>query len=153
MPGDSYGLSSLHRGGTGWRYRRGPSQGGTSPELSIFRDHGTRCVAADEPFLTNYPLSNFRGAYDCTRAGFDGISYEQGWYNLGFTDTLCHTHRMKYPVLLTLGTADIVCPPETIMSLYKRLDTDKMLFSMKDRGHGHQFEFVRHVMTWLQLYA
>ncbi|MBQ7319553.1 MAG: acetylxylan esterase [Clostridia bacterium] len=133
----------------------GTSQGGGTALLlgSIFRDHGTRCVCADEPFLTNYPMSTFRGAYDCIRAGFENTDEAQGWKNLGFVDTVCHAHRMEYPVLLTLGTADVVCPPETIQTLYDRLETDKMLFSMRGRGHGHQFEFVRHVSTYLELYA
>jgi cephalosporin-C deacetylase-like acetyl esterase len=98
-------------------------------------------------------MSSFRGAYDCIRAGFENTDETQGWKNLGFVDTVCHAHRMEYPVLLTLGTADVVCPPETIQTLYDRLETDKMLFSMRGRGHGHQFEFVRHVSTYLELYA
>ncbi len=133
----------------------GTSQGGGTALLlaSIFRDHGTMCVAADEPFLTNYPLSDFKGAYDVIQAGMARVNPEAGWNNLGYVDSLCHVHRMSYPVLLTLGTGDVVCPPQTIKSLFEALDTDKMLLSLRGRGHGHQYEFVRHVLTWLELYA
>ena len=133
----------------------GTSQGGGTALLlgSIFRDHGTRCVCADEPFLTHYPLSDFEGAYDVIRAGMDEVGDEIGWNNLGYIDSMCHAHRMNYPVLLTLGTGDVVCPPKTIRALFDALDTDKMLFSMRGRGHGHQFEFIRHVLTYLELYA
>jgi cephalosporin-C deacetylase-like acetyl esterase len=133
----------------------GTSQGGGASLLlgSIYRDHGVRCVAADEPFLTNYPLSNFRGAYDHARPGVEKIDEDQFWHNIGFVDTLTHASRMTYPVLLTLGTKDASCPPECVQTLYDVLDTDKMLLSMKNRGHGYQYEFVRHTLTWFSLYA
>jgi cephalosporin-C deacetylase-like acetyl esterase len=133
----------------------GTSQGGGASLLlgSIYRDHGVRCVAADEPFLTNYPLSTFRGAYDHARLGVDMGDKSQAWHNLGFIDTLNHASRMNYPVLLTLGTKDASCPPECIQALYDELDTDKMLLSMKNRGHGYQYEFIRHALTWFELYA
>ncbi len=133
----------------------GTSQGGGTALLlgSIFRDRGTRCVCADEPFLTHYPLSHFIGAYDIIRAGMEQVSPEIGWNNLGYVDTVSHAHRMVYPVLLTLGTGDTVCPPETVRALFDALDTDKMLLSLRGRGHGHQFETMRHVLTYLELYS
>ena len=133
----------------------GTSQGGGASLLlgSVFRDHGTHCVCADEPFLTNYPASGWRGAYYAARAGFTRMPAGQAWKNLGYADTLSHADRMNYPILITVGTGDTVCPPDTILPLFDRLDTDKMLFSMKDRGHGYQYEFIRHALTWFSLYA
>ena len=133
----------------------GTSQGGGASLLlgSIYRDRGVRCVAADEPFMTNYPLSSFRGAYDHARLGVDMGETAEAWHNLGLIDTLTHASRMNYPVLLTLGTSDTICPPECIQALFDVLDTDKMLLSMKDRGHGYQYEFIRHALTWFDLYA
>jgi cephalosporin-C deacetylase-like acetyl esterase len=133
----------------------GTSQGGGASLLlgSIYRDHGVRCVAADEPFMTNYPLSSFRGAYDHARLGVDMGETAEAWHNLGLIDTLTHASRMNYPVLLTLGTGDTICPPECIQSLFDVLDTDKMLLCMKGRGHGYQYEFIRHALTWFDLYA
>ena len=133
----------------------GTSQGGGASLLlgSIYRDRGVRCVAADEPFLTNYPMAKFRGAYDHARPGMTENELKQSWHNLGFVDTMTHAHRMNYPVLLTLGTADVTCPPECIRALFDSLDTHKMLLSMKGRGHGYQYEFVRHALTWFSLYA
>ncbi len=133
----------------------GTSQGGGASLLlgSVFRDHGTRCVCADEPFLTDYPLANWRGAYAVAKPGFDRMPENEGWHNLGYADTLSHAFRMNYPVLLTLGTGDTTCPPDTIRPLFDRLDTDKMLLSLKDRWHGYQYEFIRHTLTWFSLYA
>ena len=133
----------------------GTSQGGGASLLlgSIYRDHGVRCVAADEPFLTNYPMACFRGAYDHVRIGICATSEDRAWHNVGYVDTMAHASRMNYPVLLTLGTADVACPPECIQALFDVLDTTKMLLSMKDRGHGYQYEFVRHALTWFELYA
>lgn len=134
----------------------GTSQGGGASLLlgSIFKGRGTRCVCADEPFLTNYPMSEWRGAYDHARLGFEKMEDKaKAWHNLGYVDTMAHAQRMSYPVLLTLGTKDTVCPPETVQSLYETLDTQKALVSFKDRPHGYQYEFLHHVMTWLKLYA
>ncbi|MCQ2424962.1 MAG: acetylxylan esterase [Lachnospiraceae bacterium] len=133
----------------------GTSQGGGASLLlgSVFRDHGTRCVCADEPFLTNYPASLWRGAYFAAKEGFVKVPENEGWHNLGFADTLSHAYRMTYPVLLTLGTGDDTCPPDTIRPLFDKLDTDKMLLSLKDRWHGYQYEFIRHALTWFELYA
>ena len=104
-------------------------------------------------FIDRVKVGDFEGAYDVIRTGMDEVGDEIGWNNLGYIDSMCHAHRMNYPVLLTLGTGDVVCPPKTIRALYDVLDTDKMLFSMRGRGHGHQFEFIRHVLTYLELYA
>ena len=134
----------------------GTSQGGGGSLLlgSIFRDRGTRCVCAEEPFLTDFPLANWRGAYGVAHFGFKKVSPEVGWHNLGFVDTLRHAERMTYPVMLTVGTADGTCPPETIACLFEKLNAaDKMFLSMKDQGHGYHLEFIRHVLTWLSLYA
>ena len=134
----------------------GTSQGGGASLLlgSIFKGRGTRCVCADEPFLTNYPMSEWRGAYDHAWLGYERMeSKETAWHNLGYADTMAHAERMNYPVLLTLGTADTVCPPETVQALFDKLDTHKALVSFKNHPHGYQYEFLHHVMTWLQLYA
>ena len=87
------------------------------------------------------------------RYDVEKIDEDQFWHNIGFVDTLTHAARMNYPVLLTLGTKDASCPPECVQTLYDVLDTDKMLLSMKNRGHGYQYEFVRHTLTWFSLYA
>lgn len=134
----------------------GTSQGGGTALLlgSVFADKGTRCVAAEEPFLTNYPMANWSGAYIVAKNAVEAYSDKAaGWHALGMVDTISHASRMTYPVMLTLGTADNICPPETVISLYERLDTEKLLFSMKDRGHGYQYEFIRLTLAWLGMYA
>ncbi len=134
----------------------GTSQGGGASLLlgSIFKGRGTRCVCADGPFLTNYPMPEWRGAYDHARLGFEKMEDKaKAWHNVGFVDTMAHADRMTYPVLLTLGTADTVCPPETVRSLFDTLDTHKALFSLKKHGHGYQYEFLHYTMMWLSLYA
>ena len=77
----------------------------------------------------------------------------KAWHNLGFVDTMAHASRMTYPVLLTLGTIDAVCPPETVRALFDEIDAHKALISLKRHGHGYQYEFIHHTMTWLSLYA
>jgi Acetyl esterase (deacetylase) len=134
----------------------GTSQGGGTALLmgSVFAGAGTRCVAADEPFLTNYPMADFKGAYNILREQFGTIADSaKAWHGLGFCDTCNHADRMRYPVLLIEGTADDVCPPDTVESLYMKLPLTKAIYSLDGRGHGYNYEFIRLACAWFRLYA
>lgn len=135
----------------------GTSQGGGTALLlgSVFKDRGTRCVAADEPFLTDYPRAAWRGAYGIAEAAFKRAANKgEAWHSLGFADTISHAPRMTYPVLLTEGGVDEACPPDTIDSLYKKLpNTTKSKTYLANRAHGYNYEFYLLARTWFRLYA
>ena len=134
----------------------GTSQGGGTALLmgSLFAGRGTRCVMADEPFLTDYPVANFSGgAYDVLKWAFQQMPEEDFWHYVGLADTLCHVHRLHMPVLLSEGGRDGVCPPATIRHLYERLPATKLLYHIDGRGHGHNPEFGRLALTWADMYA
>lgn len=138
----------------------GTSQGGGTALLlgSIFAGRGTACVCADEPFLTNYPLADFRGAYAVALPGCEDVRKSTGdeaaiWRAFGFIDTVCHATRMDYPVLLTAGGNDVVCPPETVASLYERLPQTKSLTYLHAHGHGYNTEFIKLACGWFSLFA
>ena len=135
----------------------GSSQGGGGALLmgSIYMGRGTRCVAAEEPFLTNFPLANFRGAYEI---GYTEVlaavqDEKRMWHGYGYADTLSHVYRMNFPVLLTEGSKDIICPPDTINSLYELLPFTKMLYHMHGVGHDSTPQFAHLVKAWMHLYA
>lgn len=136
----------------------GTSQGGGTALLlgSIFRDHGARCVAADEPFLTDFPLGGSRGPYGMVAA----VAAEQSagraaevWRNVGFIDTTSHAHRLTMPVLLTAGLADETCPPDTIASLFEKLPGTRSLTCLRGQGHAYTREFLHLAASWFRLYA
>jgi len=135
----------------------GTSQGGGGALLlaSIFRDMGTRCVCADEPFLTNMILANGRGAYDMVLTAISKCKNEQvAWHSAGLFDTLSHSHRITFPVLLTAGAVDTICPPETIKSLYDNFgDITKAFVMLKDEPHGYTSQFMPLCEAWFKLYA
>jgi len=135
----------------------GTSQGGGGALLlaSIFRDMGTRCVCADEPFLTNLVLANGRGAYNkVSRAILKCKNEKMAWHSAGLFDTISHVRRITFPVLLTAGAADAVCPPETVKSLYDKLgDITKAFVMLKDEPHGYTSQFMPLCEAWLRLYA
>ncbi|MDA0748037.1 MAG: acetylxylan esterase, partial [bacterium] len=84
----------------------GSSQGGGCALLlaSVFRDRGVRCVGADVPYLTNFPLAAGRGAYGLAARTLQGMSDPKaGWRAMGLIDTLSHAHRLTCPVLLVAG--------------------------------------------------
>ena len=134
----------------------GTSQGGGGSLLlaSLFANRGTYCVMADEPYLTNAAMADFRGAYHILRRAIKVMDEKEFWHYTGLCDTLSHVHRLNnFPVLLTVGTKDDVCPPETVKSLYDKLDTTKLMFEMKDRGHGYNAEFDRLMLAFANMYA
>ena len=133
----------------------GTSQGGGTALLmgSLFAGRGTRCVMADEPFLTDYPTAAFRGAYHMLDKALRVMPEEEFWHYAGLVDTLMHVHRLQMPVMVTEGSADIICPPETARRLYERLPATKLLLHLDGRVHMHNREFGRLVLTWADMYA
>lgn len=168
IPGAGYRQWLLHGMlATGWAMNRpdvlpdrvsffGTSQGGGGALLlaSMFKDKGARCVAADEPFLTNFPLAAGRGAYRRVPAGLQKLENPQtGWRELGFIDTLSHAERLSMPVLLTAGGKDEICPADTVQSLFERLPGTKSFTYLAKSKHRYTREFVMLAAAWFRLYA
>lgn len=134
----------------------GTSQGGGGSLLlgSLFKDRNVRCVAAEQPFLTNFPLADFRGAYGIAKPAFDKMDDKKAaWKALGYIDTISHAYRLECPVLLTSGTIDEVCPPDTIETLYSKLPGTKSYTSFDGMNHGYNREFLKLASAWFGIYA
>lgn len=135
----------------------GTSQGGGASLLlgSIYRDHGARCVAADEPWMVHFPQccaleADWSAGLREAIAAFEEPSVH--WRRLGMVDALSHAHRLKMPVLLTAGGADRTCPPETIQTLYERLPATKSITYLEARGHGYTQQFPYLAAAWFRMY-
>ncbi len=134
----------------------GTSQGGGGSLLlgSIFKDKGTRAVAAEQPFLTDFPGADFKGAYNMVRKVYEEAEdKEAAWKAMGYIDTISHACRLEIPVLLTSGTADRVCPQDTVESLFSRLPGTKSYTNFSCMSHGYSREFIQLAMAWFRLYA
>jgi cephalosporin-C deacetylase-like acetyl esterase len=57
------------------------------------------------------------------------------WKNLGFIDTLLHTHGLTTPALLTAGGADVICPPNSIQSLLQETTKTKAITHLDSLEH------------------
>lgn len=128
----------------------GFSQGGGAALLlgSVYQGKGVRCVAASQPFLTDFKAADFRGAYSMAKV-------DKGLYEEAFTyiDTLNHVERLTVPVLLTAGGEDGVCPTECIENLYTRLKNNKSFTYFKDITHCYNRQFLSLATAWFELYA
>ncbi len=131
----------------------GTSQGGGAALLlgSIYQGRGTRCVAADEPFMVNFPLCQVIPA-DWWSDSFDEISAEV-WRALGFIDALSHARRLTVPVMLTGGEKDPSCPAATIESLFEQLPATRMYCYLHGQEHDYNQEFIALAAAWFRLYA
>ena len=133
----------------------GTSQGGGGSLLlaSILKDQ-VRCVCADLPFLTAFPMTGLAGeAYGLLQEPYSTVEESLFWNRLGYIDTVSHSHRLTMPVMLSSGGQDIVCPPETIEYLFRRLKGSKQYTYLKDNVHTHSRQSMILFRSWLALHA
>jgi hypothetical protein len=145
----------------------GTSQGGGGSLLlaSILAREGfLKCVAADQPFLTDFKTSlrltdaehpvtaEFKHILGSGKVIQHGEQLSQLYNELGLYDSLSHAHRLSMPVLLTSGTNDFTCPAEAIFNLYTRLPNTRSLTEETGRGHGGMVPFHRIALAWFKAY-
>jgi len=139
----------------------GSSQGGGAALIlsSILADENVvGAVAADVPFLTNFPREFLREkrseAYEMVFSHLpkDREGFRRCFHTLGFVDTMLHAPRMKYPVLLTAGELDYVCPYDSIHSLYEQLPNTKAIIKLHGQPHAYTPNFLTLAKTWFNLY-
>jgi len=139
----------------------GSSQGGGAALIlgSILSDEGVvGAVAADVPFLTNFPKEFLKekrsSAYNIVFSHLpeNPERFRRCFYTLGFVDTLLHAPRMNYPVLLTAGDLDDVCPYDLIYSLYERLPNTRAIIEFHGQAHSYTPNFLALAKTWFDLY-
>lgn len=133
----------------------GTSQGGGGSLLlaSILKDQ-VRCVCADLPFLTAFPMTDLAGdAYGLLKEPHSAIEAPLFWNRLGYIDTVSHSHRLTMPVMLSAGGRDIVCPPATIEYLFSRLPGTKQYTYLEENVHTHSRQSMFLFRGWLALYA
>jgi cephalosporin-C deacetylase-like acetyl esterase len=137
----------------------GSSQGGGTSLLlgSIFAERDVKAIAADVPYLTNFPMmygQENRGAYE---GAFKAMESEAGgtdeWKTLGFIDTLSHAHRLNIPTLLTAGSLDEACPPASVNSLFEVLPGTRSYSYLSGQGHTYTMPFLHLAKAWFKLYV
>lgn len=132
----------------------GTSQGGGAAMLlgSVFNDI-TRAVACDQPFLTNFTMADHKGAYSMGIDLYFEADTDMKARAQYLIDTIHHVHRFTFPVLLTSGGKDNVCPPETIADLFHRIKGTKSYTHFEHLTHGYNREFIQMVKSWFLIYA
>lgn len=133
----------------------GTSQGGGAALLlaSILGEK-VRCVCADLPFLTGFPLTGLAGpAYGLLQAPSARVEAPLFWNRLGYVDTLSHARRLAVPVMLTAGGADDTCPAATVEALFQKLHCTKQLTWLRQGVHTHSRQSMVLFAAWMQLWA
>lgn len=133
----------------------GTSQGGGGSLLlaSILQEE-IRCVCADVPFLTAFPMTGLNGeAYGILRNAYESERKEIFWNRLGYVDTLSHAHRLHIPVMLSGGGKDTVCPAPTVELLFSKLQGTKQYTYLEDNVHTHSRQSMMLFRCWLALHG
>ncbi len=118
----------------------GASQGGG---LSLFiagLDKRVQAVAADFPFLTDWPdsLSAPRAPYADVRRRLNDHPDERlaTMNTLSYFDTMAVADRITAPTLVQAGLKDGTCPAEPIKTMYGRIrSADKVWKAYRDADH------------------
>lgn len=133
----------------------GTSQGGGGSLLmASLLGARVRCVCADLPFLTAFPIAKLQGeAYGILQKSANLVPKQDFWNRLGYVDTVSHTHRLHAPVMLSSGGRDDLCPPETIAYLFDQLHCTKQYTYLEDGVHTHSRESMYLFRNWLALFA
>jgi cephalosporin-C deacetylase-like acetyl esterase len=141
----------------------GTSQGGGTALLlaSILCDQ-IKAIAADVPFLINFPLVKTladKGAYFLALDALDRVEKSQpqrlaeAWHALGFADVMCHAHRLTMPVLMLAGGADNVCPSVSIESLFAMLKGSRSYTCIVGQDHTYTVPFLPMARGWFGLFV
>jgi cephalosporin-C deacetylase len=118
----------------------GASQGGGLSLLVGGLDKRVTAVAADFPFLTDWPdsLSAETSPYADVRKYLTDLPAERKnvMITLSYFDTLDVADRIDVPVLVQVGLKDKTCPPAEIKTMYGRLKSRvKKLKEYPDADH------------------
>lgn len=132
----------------------GTSQGGGAAMLlgSIYNDI-TRATASNEPFLTNFEIAAERGAYGLGKELYENVPEDVVARGKYLIDTTHHLHRFNFPILLTSGGRDTVCPPETVENLFAQIQGTKSYTHFTHLEHGYNREFLQMAKAWFMIYA
>ena len=133
----------------------GTSQGGgASLLLASILQNQIRCVCADLPFLTAFPLSNLQGeAYGILQKAYHEMDHKEFWHNIGFIDTVSHIHRYHVPIMLSAGGKDNVCPAQSVKYLFDRIESTKQYTFLAEGIHTHTRESMYLFRMWFSLFA
>ena len=133
----------------------GTSQGGGASLIlaSVFKDSGARSVAADQPFLTNFPLLRKLHGVSIGEDLIKDVPEKERDDALALIDTLNHAHRINVPVLVSTGGKDIAIPLETTESFLKLLKGSHGHVHFESVEHGYNREFIEMARGWFRIFA
>ncbi|MEK6599805.1 MAG: alpha/beta fold hydrolase [Deltaproteobacteria bacterium] len=123
-------------------YVSGSSMGGGSAMIVSAIDTRVKAVAAGVPFLNNIPESLKTadgGPYMEVRKYLKQHPKDKDkvWDTLKYVDAYNYAPYINKPIIVGVGLADSICPPEGIKSTFDRIppDTKKEIYEVPKAGH------------------
>ena len=71
---------------------------------------------------------------------------------LGYFDTVCFADQIAAPIIVSLGTADTTCHPESVRNLYNRIESMKLLMEIPGLGHERSTIWRYLTQKWFDFY-
>ena len=132
------------------------SQGGGFTLSTAALDNRLAAAVAEQPFMCNYPLAidiDTRPYHELYNYARENPEQRQAMLDtLYYFDTLNMADAIECPILVDIGMADVVCPPDTIRPVFDRIKAHKSLLVYPDLTHSPCTDFNLHAMNWLKQY-
>ncbi|MBI3397704.1 MAG: alpha/beta fold hydrolase [Deltaproteobacteria bacterium] len=135
-------LETLPEGDRNRIYVSGSSMGGGSAMIVSVIDERAKAIATGVPFLNNIPESLKTadgGPYMEVKKYLKEHPHdkEKVWDTLKYVDAYNYAPYINKPIIVGVGLADSICPPEGIQSTFDRIpqETKKEIYEAPKAGH------------------
>lgn len=134
----------------------GGSQGGALALAAASLDPSVSAVAADVPFLCDFP----RAVTIAPRDPFGEVSrylavhrdmVETAFRTLNYFDIVNHVRKAKATAFFSVGLMDTICPPSTVYAAFNAYGSDKQIesYMFNDHEGGGGFQ-ERKLLRWME---
>ena len=137
-------------------FATGGSQGGALTLVAASLDHRLRAVAAEVPFLSDYPdyfkIVNWPASAVFNAQNTYNLSDKQMYETLSYFDVKNLTPWIECPVWMLFGLQDKTCPPHTNFAGYNNIKTEKEwhVYPLRDHDVWSNSDLDQQKMSYFQ---
>lgn len=124
----------------------GTSQAGGISLAVTALDNRVKAIVAHVPFLCNFRLAATMPSLTKTLLDRAGANNERSYKTLDYFDPYILSDRIKVPVFMTAGGKDVLCPEQTIKSVYNKIQSVKEYKFYPDLPHTSCLD--SYALTW-----
>lgn len=126
------------------------SQGGGISLAVTALDKRVKAVVAHVPFLCNMRLAATMPSLVKNLLDKAKSNNEAAYQTLDYFDPLQLSSHITVPVLMSAGGKDVLCPQQTVQSVYDKITSNKQLIIYSNLPHTSCNDFYNQTWPWLE---